>query len=76
MAAAAERLSITQAAARAGRCEMSIRRWIEAGRLAEYRDRGRLYVLQSDLDRLLASLAVAPPAALDLGNLGMGGPQF
>lgn len=61
----ADELTPAEAAARAGRGEHSIRRWVKAGQLPARRVLGRLRIRREDLDRMLAGEPVAPAPAGD-----------
>ncbi len=54
-------LTIAQAAARTGRGQETVRRWVRQGRLAAHRADGRLYVHPDELEALVARPALDPP---------------
>jgi excisionase family DNA binding protein len=64
------RLSVTEAADRAGVSESLVYRWCDEGRLAHYRlgsrgRRGKIVILATDLDAFLESCRVTDAAGED-----------
>jgi excisionase family DNA binding protein len=54
-------LTIAEAAARTGRGQETVRRWVRQGRLAAHRSGGRLHVHPDELDALVARPALDLP---------------
>lgn len=56
-------IGVREAAARAGRDEETVRRWVRTGRLAAQRDGPRLLIDEDELDALLGPVSLPLPAA-------------
>ncbi len=69
-------LTIAEAAARSGRGQETVRRWVRQGRLAAHRAGGRLLVHPDELDALLARPALDPPAGWSRTSWGARQPDW
>jgi excisionase family DNA binding protein len=55
-------LSLTAAASALGRCEMTVRRWVESGRLPARRVAGRIRIKLEDVQRVLRGEPISAKA--------------
>jgi excisionase family DNA binding protein len=70
-------LTVSEAAARAGRDPETVRRWIRSGRLPSHRDGPRHLVEAGDVDRLVGNDAPAPlPSAWERTTWGAPQPDW